>query len=108
MKSSTIALGTTILFATFSGVAFAQVGAPVPEVPKAEAAETNEAASRVVTVSADQKWVNVGEFERVKFVTDGKETVVPFYNAGVEQVDVGGKQVTVYVAAGTMFSSPGD
>jgi hypothetical protein len=114
MKSSNNVLVVAILSAAFSGVACAQAGAPVPEVPKAEAAETTQAAAanagvaRVVNVSADQSYVNIGEFERVKFVADGKETVIAFYGQGAEQVDVGGKQMTVYVSPMSMYSSPGE
>jgi hypothetical protein len=117
MKSSNNLLVAAILSATFCGVASAQAGVPVPDAPKApktEAAEATQAAaanagvSRVVNVSADKTYVNVGEFERVKFVADGKETVIAFYTPGAEQVDVGGKQMTVYVSAMSMYSSPGE
>jgi hypothetical protein len=114
MKSSNKVLVAAILSATFCGAALAQTGAPVPEAPKAEASETTQAAAanagvaRVVNVSADQSYVNIGEFERVKFVADGKETVIAFYGQSAEQVDVGGKQMTVYVSAMSMYSSPGE
>jgi hypothetical protein len=110
MKVSQVLSSATVTAAlslgVFSGIATAQVGTPVTEVPKAEISEAANV-TRTITVGADQSWANVGEFERVKFVGDGAERVVDFPGLSTETVEVGSKKLTVYVNVHPQFSSPG-
>lgn len=103
--TAALLLGTSL--GAFAGIASAQVGAPVPEVPKAEISEA-PSVTRTINVTSDQRWANVGEHERVKFVADGTERIVDFPAIGTESVDIGSKKLTVYVDVSPQFSSPGD
>jgi hypothetical protein len=85
----------------------AQSFVPVPEVKMPEAGATTESI-RVINITAEQRWINVGENERVKFVADGAEQVINFGQPGTEKIDIGGKQIVVYVGGMSQFSSPGD
>lgn len=85
----------------------AQSSAPASEVKMPEAGATTESI-RIVNITAEQRWINVGENERVKFVADGTEQIVNFGQPGTEKIDVGGKRITVYVGGTSQFASPGD
>ncbi len=103
---SSVVVTAALSLSAFSGIAAAEVVVPVPDVPKAEVSEAANV-SRTITLSPDQNWVNVGEFERVKFVGDSAERVVDFPGLSTETVEVGSKKVTVYVNLNPQLSSPG-
>ena len=86
---------------------FAQGSTPAPEVRMSDPVAATESI-RIVNITAEQRWINVGENERVKFVADGTEQIVNFGQPGTEKIDVGGKQITVYVGGQSQFSSPGE
>jgi hypothetical protein len=86
---------------TFAVTAFAQSFTPVPAVPKSEAVEATPF-ERVITLSPDQRWINVYENERVKLVSGTDEKLVDF------GLQVGGKSLTVYVGMHPQHTSPGE
>jgi hypothetical protein len=92
---------------TFAVTAFAQSFTPVPAVPKSEAVEATPF-ERVITLSPDQRWINVYENERVKLVSGTDEKLVDFGLQGVEKLEVGGKSLTVYVGMHPQHTSPGE
>lgn len=102
-----LSLCTLIASAVISITAGAQTYTPGSEVKPAEAGAATEAI-RTINITTDKRWVNVGENERVKFIADGVEQIVNFGQPGTEKIDVGGKQIVVYVGGNSQFSSPGD
>jgi hypothetical protein len=102
-----LSLAALIASAAVSMNVSAQNFVPVPEVKMPEAGAATEAI-RIINITAEQRWINVGENERVKFVADGAEQIINFGQPGSEKVDVGGKQIVVYVGGMSQFSSPGE
>ncbi len=102
-----VSIAALIASAAVSISLSAQSYTPVPEVKIPEASATTESI-RVINVTAEQRWANVGENERVKFVADGTEQIVNFGHPGTEKIEVGGKQLIVYVGGSSQFSSPGE
>lgn len=102
-----LSICTLIASAVISITAGAQTYTPVSEVKPPESGAATETI-RTINVTSDKRWINVGENERVKFVADGVEQIVNFGQPGSEKVDVGGKQIVVYVGGNSQFSSPGD
>jgi hypothetical protein len=101
-----LSIAALIASAAVSMNVSAQSSAPAAEAKMSEAGATTESI-RIVNVTAEQRWINVGENERVKFVADGAEQIVNFGQSGTEKIDVGGKQITVYVGGMSQFASPG-
>jgi hypothetical protein len=102
-----LSLAALIASAAVSMNVSAQNFVPVPEVKMPEAGAAPEAI-RIINITAEQRWINVGENERVKFVADGAEQIINFGQPGSEKIDVGGKQIVVYVGGMSQFSSPGE
>jgi hypothetical protein len=102
-----LSIAALIASAAVSITVSAQSFVPVSEVKTPEAGATTESI-RVINITAEQRWINVGENERVKFVADGAEQVINFGQPGTEKIDVGGKQIVVYVGGMSQFSSPGE
>jgi hypothetical protein len=100
-------VSTLIASAAISMGAGAQSYTPVSELKVAETGATTEPI-RIINITPEKRWVNVGENERVKFVADGAEQIVNFGQPGAEKIDIGGKQIVVYVGGMSPFSSPGD
>jgi hypothetical protein len=101
-----LSIAALIATAAVTANVSAQSAAPVPEV-KMPTTDTATEAIRTVNITPENQWINVGENERVKFVADGTEQIVNFGQPGTEKVDVGGKQIVVYVSGVSQFSSPG-
>jgi hypothetical protein len=85
----------------------AQSFTPVPEVKIPEVSAATESI-RIINVTTEKGWANVGENERVKFVADGTEQIVTFGHPGTEKIEVGGKSIVVYIGGESQFSSPGE
>jgi photosystem II stability/assembly factor-like uncharacterized protein len=102
-----LSISTFIASAVISITAGAQTYTPVSDVKPPESSTAIEAI-RTITISPEKSWVNVGENERVKFVADGVEQIVNFGQPGSEKLDIGGRQITVYIGGNSQFSSPGD
>jgi hypothetical protein len=84
----------------------AQSFTPVPEVKMPDVGTATESI-RIINITTEKGWANVGENERVKFVADGTEQIVNFGQPGTEKIEVGGKQIVVYVGGPSQFSSAG-
>ncbi len=100
VASVATALATTSAVAQFR----AKFG---PELLSASVTETHKI-ERVINVKPNRNWVNVAEFERVKIVVDGSSRVVEFGGIGMTKLEVGSKELTVYVGINPMFFSPGE
>lgn len=102
-----ISIAAMLASAAVSFSATAQSFIPVPAVKIPDAGVGTESI-RVINITAEKSWANVGENERVKFIVDGTEQIVNFGQPGAEKIDIGGKQIVVYVGGMSQFSSPGE